>query len=468
MSIDENYLYAVVSLPAGVFQPYSGVKTSILFLDKTLAKKNDEILFVKVENDGFDLGAQRRRIEKNDLPQAFEMLRDWQKGRKIESKPALWVKKKKIAENGDYNLTGDRYREAVDYSKVKWPMVKLGEVAEVISGQSPPGKYYNDKGEGIPFYQGKTEFTEKVVGSPKKWTTYTTKIAVPDDILMSVRAPVGPVNFTKQEICIGRGLAAIRCNQKKINHNYLFFLLKEKESEIQGNKGAAFSSINRKDIQQLKIPLPPLEVQKEIVAELDSYQKVVDGARQVAENWKPRIKINPDWPMVRLGEVCENLDGKRIPITKSDRKPGKYPYYGASGIVDYVHDFIFDDNLLLISEDGANLLARVTPIASSVSGKIWVNNHAHVLKFRHIESQKYVETYVNLIDIKNYVTGMAQPKLNQKHLNSILIPFPSVETQKQIVTEIEAEQKMVKECKKLIIIHEQKIKDKIAEVWGEE
>ena len=231
--------------------------------------------------------------------------------------------------------------------------------------------------------------------------------------------------------------------------------------------GSSRKRISRKNLGKIQIPLPPLEVQKEIVAELDSYQKVVDGARQVAENWKPRNKINPDWPMVRLGEVCENLDGKRVPITKSDRKTGKYPYYGASGIVDYVDDFIFDDDLLLISEDGANLLARVTPIGFSVSGKVWVNNHAHVLKFQHIESQKFVETYINSIDIKNYVTGMAQPKLNQKHLNSILIPFPPLETQKQIVAEIEKEQKMVEECKKLIAIHEQKIKDKIAEVWGE-
>jgi len=113
----ENWgLYAVVSLPAGVFQPYSGVKTSILLLDRAIAKRTDEILFVKVENDGFDLGAQRRRIDKNDLPDAYDILKRWQKGEKAESKLALWVKKEKIAENGEYNLTVDRYRETVDYS----------------------------------------------------------------------------------------------------------------------------------------------------------------------------------------------------------------------------------------------------------------------------------------------------------------------------------------------------------------
>ena len=167
-----------------------------------------------------------------------------------------------------------------------------------------------------------------------------------------------------------------------------------------------------------------------------------------------------------LGALAGNLDGKRVQITKSDRKKGQYPYYGASGIVDYVDDYIFDENLLLISEDGANLLARVTPIAFSVSGKIWVNNHAHVLKFQNIETQKFIESYLNSISLNIYITGSAQPKLNQKALNSIKIPLPSLGTQRQIVTQIKKEQELVNANKQLVEIFEQKIKDKINEVWG--
>ena len=120
-----------------------------------------------------------------------------------------------------------------------------------------------------------------------------------------------------------------------------------------------------------------------------------------------------------------------------------------------------------VSEDGANLLARVTPIAFSVSGKIWVNNHAHVLKFKEIKTQKFVELYLNSISIKNYVTGSAQPKLNQKALKSISLPFPDFETQQQIVTRIEQEQSLVNANKQLIEIYEQKIKDRIGRVWGD-
>ena len=135
-----------------------------------------------------------------------------------------------------------------------------------------------------------------------------------------------------------------------------------------------------------------------------------------------------------LGEISNNLDYQRKPITKGKRQAGKYPYYGASGIVDYVSDYIFDGEYLLVSEDGANLLSRSTPIAFSISGKNWVNNHAHVLKFETYELRRYVEIYLNTIDLSKYILGGAQPKLNQENLNKILIRIPSVESMKYIVS----------------------------------
>lgn len=132
---------------------------------------------------------------------------------------------------------------------------------------------------------------------------------------------------------------------------------------------------------------------------------------------------------MRLGEIATNNDSKRRPVTESDRTIGQCPYYGASGIVDYVEDYIFDGDFLLISEDGANLLARSKPIAFSIAGKNWVNNHAHILKFNDTNTQRFVEIYINQIDIRQFVTGMAQPKLNQQALNNIEIPLPPVKIQ---------------------------------------
>jgi type I restriction enzyme S subunit len=144
--------------------------------------------------------------------------------------------------------------------------------------------------------------------------------------------------------------------------------------------------------------------------------------------------MKKNWEMKKLNQISENLDSKRVPITKNVRSSGSIPYYGASGIVDYVDEYIFDDDLLLVSEDGANLLARTYPIAFSISGKTWVNNHAHVLRFKNMVSQRFVEFYLNSIKLDDYVSGMAQPKLNQTMLNNIVIPYPPLKEQQHIVT----------------------------------
>jgi type I restriction enzyme S subunit len=148
----------------------------------------------------------------------------------------------------------------------------------------------------------------------------------------------------------------------------------------------------------------------------------------------PEFQDAGDWEVKPLGKVAENLDSQRVPITSSDRKAGSIPYYGASGIVDYVDGFIFDEELLCVSEDGANLVARTYPIAFPISGKTWVNNHAHVLRFDNPYRQKFVELYLNLIKLDDFITGMAQPKLNRTMLDRIPIPFPSISEQQRIAS----------------------------------
>lgn len=463
--VDENLLYAVISLPSGVFNPYSGVKTSILLIDRALAKTKDSILFVKLNNDGYDLGAQRREIKGSEIPNVINIFKDYQTGNDIIDQNNVVIGMKSEITKQDYILVGDRYVKKVDKIST-YPIVKLSDICEVIAGQSPDGKFYNEEGEGTAFYQGKTEFTNMYLGEPRKWTTMVTKMAHENDIVMSVRAPVGPVNIVKNAICIGRGLAAIRATNK-ILPKYLFYLLDAMKDDINGNDGAAFASINRKDIENIEIPIPPLSIQEEIVAEIEEYQKIIDGARQIVDNYRPTIKIDSQWEKKSLLSLCELLDSKRIPIISSDRTEGSIPYYGASGIVDYVADYIFDEKLLLISEDGANLVARVYPIAFSIEGKTWVNNHAHVLKFENYAIQKYVEFYINQMDISQYVTGAAQPKLSQENMRRIEIIMPDADQCEAIVALLEEELAIVEQNKRLISIFEKKIQDKLSEVWGE-
>lgn len=202
--------------------------------------------------------------------------------------------------------------------------------------------------------------------------------------------------------------------------------------------------------KKIEVPLPPLDEQKQIVAKLDQAFAALDRARANAEAnladaadlfgsvLSEAFESHPDWPEKFLPDISENLDRQRVPITKKDRKPGCVPYYGASGVVDHVARHIFDEDLLLVSEDGANLLARTYPIAFSISGKSWVNNHAHVLRFADPVTQEYVRLYLNSISLVPYVSGMAQPKLNQKSLNSIPIPFPDEATRVSIVSKANA------------------------------
>ena len=137
-----------------------------------------------------------------------------------------------------------------------------------------------------------------------------------------------------------------------------------------------------------------------------------------------KFKNGPKWQYKMLPAIATNLSSSRIPITEQDRISGEVPYYGASGVVDYVKDHIFEEDLLCVSEDGANLVSRTYPIAFSISGKTWVNNHAHVLRFDRSITQLLVQAYLNYIDVSNYLTGMAQPKLNRAMLDSIPIALP--------------------------------------------
>ena len=144
--------------------------------------------------------------------------------------------------------------------------------------------------------------------------------------------------------------------------------------------------------------------------------------------------IPKEWEVKMLGEVCTFLDSQRIPIKDADRgkMQGKYPYYGASGIIDYVNDYIFDDDLILLGEDGANIIMRSTPLAFLVNGKVWINNHAHVLKTKSGFSRYYVCNYLESLSYDKYNTGTAQPKLNREVCEKIPVLLPPEEEQNSI------------------------------------
>lgn len=488
--VDGGLLYAVISLPAGVFNPYSGVKTSILLIDKSFARLKDEILFVKLNNDGFDLGAQRREIKGSEIPEIIRIVKKYHADLDLQTAddeilhhPLATIGSKNEIAKQDYILAGDRYKEEQPISST-WPIVTLGEVCEVISGQSPEGKFYNDIAEGVPFYQGKTEFTEIYLGKPKKWTTMVTKTSSKNDIVMSVRAPVGPVNIVTEDICIGRGLAAIRCSSK-IQYKYLFYVLKQMEDEIQGDNGAAFSSINRKQIEQIKIPLPPISVQEEIVAELDSHQKIIDGARQVVENYKPAIQGSSLWNRVKVGDVVEFISGVTLSVGECEDINGiplitiadvtEDGYIKADGIRKVVTDkkvnYLQKGDLLFNWRNGSKNLVGKTALFSMDGDYIFAsfllgvrpNTQKILSEFLWVVLNQYRVEGRYMQFMRQNVNGL----FNREELKDVEIPCPPLDVQKKIVDGIFNEIRLVHQNKQLISIFEGKIKNKLSEVWGE-
>ena len=359
---------------------------------------------------------------------------------------------------------------------------KIGEITRVFSAARVHKNEWTQ--EGVPFYRSsdvisKFNGVENSRGKAyisfdlyKRLSAKSGKI-MKDDILITGGGTIGIPYVVPSDEPIYVKDADLLCIQKSKEFNsrflYHYFLSTEFRKYLENiTHNATIAHYTIAQIENTPVPLPPLDVQNRIVNVLDNFEKICSDlniglpaeieARQKqyeyyrdklltfaengntilsrAEQSRAVIKLLQyvfGYAVVTLEDIAENCDSMRKPVTSGKREAGEYPYYGASGIVDYVKDYIFDGDYLLVSEDGANLLARSTPIAFSISGKKWVNNHAHVLKFDCYETRRFVEFYLNSIDLAPYISGGAQPKLNQKNLNRIEIPLPDQKRQKYIV-----------------------------------
>lgn len=481
--VENNFLYAVVSLPAGVFNPYSGVKTSILLMDRTLAKKTKDILFIKVENDGFDLGAQRREIDKNDLQDALKILqkykRNLQEGKKcklsgIEKELAHTVLKEKIAESGDYYLTGDRYRERIIHSHKDWPMVELGEICEFEYGK-PLKEEERIKGP-FPVYG-----SNGIVGWHNEFLVEAPFLVV------GRKGSAGSVHYSEQNgFPIDTTFFIKLENENHVLLKFLYYCLQKLDLKNL-NTQSGVPGLNRNDAYRLKIPLPPLSVQQEIVDEIEGYQKIIDGARQIVENYKPTIKVDESWEMVELGKVCNFMTGGTPTSTvKEYYENGTIPWL-VSGDIHKGEIFDCDGRITKKGVEISN--AKFLPkdsVLIALNGQGKTRGTVALLRMekatcnQSLVSINSIDKNILLSEFIYYqlksmyqeireITGDNQRSgLNISIVKAIKIPLPPLKIQKQIVAQIEEEQKLIEANKKLIEIFEGKIKTKIAEVWGYE
>ncbi len=471
----ENYLWAVVSLPAGVFNPYSGVKTSILFLDRNLARRTDELLFVKVESDGFDLGAQRRSNGKNELPEALKILDSHKKAQKTqESKMALTVSRKHLLESGDINLSGDRYRVAAIRPNGTWPVVKLGDVCSFMTGGTPKStiKEYYQNGT-VPWlvsgdiHMGEISDCEGRI--TEKGVQDSNARYLPEN---SVLIALNGQGKTRGTVAILR-MPKATCNQSLVAISplsssglipeFLFYVFREMYEQIRALTGdEQRSGLNMPILRMIEIPLPPLDEQERIVVELDSYRKVIEGARQILANYKLTIKIDPTWPMVKLGDVCELYQPKTITFSEI-KESGLHKVFGANGVIGYFNEYNHEDAEIAVTCRGATC-----GTVNMTEPRSWITGNAMVVKPRDATINKqYMYYLLQSNDLSSVISGTAQPQITRQSLAPYEVPLPPRDIQRRIVAELEAERVLVEANRELIARMDAKIRAKLAEVWGE-
>ncbi len=500
-----DYLYAVVSLPAGIFQPYSGVKTSILFLDKQLAKKTDKILFVKVDNDGFSLGAQRRENNKSDLPLALEIFNKFKESiligdpfSKILSEElkdiTAIVEKENILANRDVVLNVERYLES-KFRQTDFELVKINELCSLVRGSSP-------RPQGDPKYFGGNTPRLMIADVTRDGMYTTPKIDFLTDegalksrpmkkgeVIMAVSGNPGLMTILSVDACIHDGFVGFRELSDRVIPEYLFYVLSHIKDENNSKaEGAVFRNLTTDQIRDFEIPLPPLEIQQQIVTKIESYQKIIDGARQVVENYKPQIDIDPEWEMVELKSVCEHITKGSTPTTYGF----KFQKSGISFVkIESITDDgdIDEDELSFIDEKCQDNFKRSqlkeNDVLFSIAGTnmgitgivhndiLPANTNQALCIIRPLEKllPKFVFYYLRSYTIQNEIEklkkGVAQFNLSLQQVSDLSIPLPPVKIQETIVNQIENEKKLINANKELIKLYEQKIKDEINKLWQE-
>ncbi len=467
MLVDDGYLYGVISLPAGVFNPYSGVKTSILLLDRTFAKTQENILFVKLNNDGFDLGAQRREIKGSEIPDVINTVKAYRDGKDVSGYENVTVAKKADISTQEYILVGDRYVDSTPNNNCEWPLVRIGDCCKLLIGGTP------SKQEKSYWENGTIKWiSSKYIDDFGKITAYdlitedavsesATKIAPTASTILITRVSVGKTAFADDCYAINQDMTCL-IPDERLNPVYLYIVSRKLAESIEHDaQGIGVKGVTQKYVADLEIPLPPLTVQQEIVEEIERYQKIIDGARQVVDNYRPIIKIEPTWETKRLSEIIKLSSGRGLPT--KERTEGTYNVYGGNGVTGNHNSYFVENPTVVIGRVGE--YCGATHITSP---KCWVTDNA-LMVTEHISQidQTYLWAMLNQLNLRQYAKIGGQPSISQNTVYELSIPYPPIDVQHELVEKLLNEINIVRQNKRLIELFDQKIADKIAEVWGD-
>ena len=344
-----------------------------------------------------------------------------------------------------------------------WEQRKLGKQNKITMGQSPSSKNYTDNPNDWILIQGNADLKNGKV-TPRLYTSQVTKKADIGDIILTVRAPVGEVAITDYKAILGRGVASIKGNL------FIYFALEKFKTNNKWNmysSGSTFDAITGKDLNNLALFFPSkMEENKigKLLNKLDSllalYERKLKLLSQVKKYFLDNLFAEKEYPNLRfkgftdaceqreLLKVCKKEDNKRIPIKEQERKEGNTPYFGANGIHGYIDGYTHDGTNILIAEDGANNV-RNYPI-KLITGKIWVNNHAHVLKVNtKINNGNFLVGVIKKINFYRYLVGSSRYKLTAESLNQVKIKIAKQSEQEKIG-------ELLKNIEELLTLYENK------------
>jgi type I restriction enzyme M protein len=497
----QNGLTAVVSLPGGVFQPYSGVKTSILIFDKEVSQRKAEVAFIKISFDGFDSGAGKKPINKNDLPEAVSAIRNWSEDKKFDSSIISFVSKDTLGEDGEYNLTGDRYKTASDYSNSKWPIVSLSDLeddgsVEFLRGQNLSKSELNPQGKSSAIHYGELYTSYgPVISHVFSRTDADHKIkSLAGDVLLPATQTADALGMARasaldlEGVIIGGDINIIRTRNSKVLGSYLAFIISNPPMKIslaQMAKGANILHISNSDLRKLSFPLPPLEVQEKIVAELNGYSEIVSGAKKIIDSWKPRIDVQSDWPIVELAECCVFMNGDRsvnYPTHRTKENTG-IPFINAGNLQDgeislESADFLTEEQFAKIGGGKFDIGDILFCLRGSL-GKMALNSKltkgaiASSLIILRVDPSKVEANYLYTFlasdlgqsQISQHQTGAAQPNLAAGNLKKFMVPLPSISVQRELIKEIAYEEGQISSVRTIVSVYETRIAKIVAKLW---
>ena len=463
----ETALIGVISLPAGVFKPYSDVKTSILILDKKLSKERDYVYFSTVKNDGFSLGSNRMPIKENDLPHIKNQILSYGQ----TSSNSDHIDKQIILKDANFSLTIRTYKEKDNFNS-NFPLVSISEVYEIISPVTKiKSKEFLSTGK-IPII----DQSNNLVGG--YWNNEADKTVI-DNPVVIFGDHTKTIKFVDFDFVAGADGIKILNPKNGILPKFLFYIIKSIELPNLGY------SRHYKELKNKKIPLPPLEVQEKIIDELKTYQKIIDGSKQVVENYKPTIDIDHSWEILELGEICSLMTGGTPKSTNKDfYEDGEIPWI-VSG--DIHKEEIYDCKGRITQQGFESSNTKFLPVNSvliALNGQGKTRGTVAILRTKATCNQSIVSIMPNEANklkteylyvclkslyqqIRNLTGDNERSGLNMPIIRTIKIPLAPIKTQIEIVQKIEEERKIIEGNKKLIEVFTQKIQDRMNKVWNE-